>query len=344
MKTVSPSFVRPSSGRSLIELMVAIVIGSLVLVAIMVITGNSTSIGRRSDSLGGLTDTGQIALQLLASEVRMAGYSVPRTYFVAGYVTKMMPDAGIRGCDNGFTNPSEPVFGDLACQAGANQFGDAISVAYEADDFNAVLAAGGGAPSPSDCRGVALDRSVAGVGNEARPAVSADTMSETPAYWRMENRYFVAPSGTDGEPSLMCTGNGGAPFDSTITLIRGVQRMEVSYGVAQGQVDASRSDNVMVINDPSVVNYMTAAQIDGNPAWLGEPSTVRWQRVVSARVCLETLGAVGSAEAGSSFIACNGVRTAINDGRARRAVRMTMNLRNRTLPVNETTGIGLGGV
>ena len=348
---------RPAQGRSLIELMVAILIGSLVLAGVMVITAGSSSIGRRTDSLGGLTDNGQIAAQLLASDVRMAGYSMPRTYFSAGYVTKMRSTAGIRGCDNGFVDYSVDGLGSLTCAPDATSKGGAVSIAYEADPYNAIYVTSDSGTTPGDCRGFGLVP-VAGStkGNMNRPEAGQDSMSDTPVYWQVENRYFIANSGPDNEPSLVCAGNGGEGKTKygVQPLIRGVERMVVTYGVAAAAASArldsvKSSGNVLTIDDPSVTFYMNSDAIDKK--WPGELADVRWQRVVSVRLCLETRGAVGSAATGaaalaegSSYINCDGTSKTITDGRARRAVRMTINLRNRTMNVDSNFGLGLGGV
>lgn len=344
---------RPVHGRSLIELMVAILIGSLVLAGVMIITAGSTSIGRRTDSLGGLSDTGQTAAQVLASDVRMAGYSLPRTYFAKGYTTKMLSTAGIRGCDAGFVDPKAKSIGELTCTPGESASGSALSIAYEADAYNSIYVTTDDGSVPSDCRGFGLPVLVAGLkGNVSRPDVAQDSMSDT-VYWQVENRYYIANSGPDNEPSLMCAGNGGTGNAVFLpqALIRGVERMVISYGVAadstKAGLDASRSETVLAIGDPSVSRYMSADEIDKK--WPTEQVDVRWQRVVSVRVCLETRGSVGSAAAsgsaeGADYITCEGTPKTITDGRARRAVRMTINLRNRTMNVDSTQGLGLGGV
>lgn len=351
---------RPAHGRSLIELMVGILIGSLVLAGVMVITAGSSSIGRRTDSLGDLSDAGQTGVQLLATDVRMAGYSMPRTYFAKGYVTKMLSTAGIRGCDNGFIDPkvtrtdfTTPSLGLLTCNPSITSTGSALSLAYEADPYNSIYVTTSSGTVPSDCRGIGLVALPGLNGNLNRPLAATDPMSDSPAYWLVENRYYIANS-TDGEPSLVCAGNGGTgnTLFAATTLIRGVERMVVSYGVAgdskTANLDLTRSGTVLTIDDPSVSRYMTAKQID--EAWPAEDADMRWQRVASVRLCLVTRGAVGSAAAanatsaeGASYINCEGETKAIEDGRARRAVRMTINLRNKTMSVSSDQGLGFGG-
>lgn len=341
MNTPLHSQRRTMQGVGLIELMVSILIGSFVLAGVMAITSGTSSIGRRSDALGGLTDSGQTALQLLANDVRMAGYSLPRTYYAAGYVTKMLPTTGIRGCDSGFADNQAANINALACKAGTSTSGAAVSIAYEADSFNTILDSTG---IPTDCRGTGL-KALSGLnGNVPRPDVAVDTMDAT-AYWLVENRYYIANSGPDNEPTLMCSGNGGVkPFDQGQPLVRGVERMVVTYGVSKGDPRADRNPDVVVIDNPSVAGYMTADAIDNYVDWLGQSSNVRWQRVVSVRMCLEVRGNVGSADDSTTYLNCDGTSKDITDKRARRTVRMTINLRNRTMSVDKDQGLGLGGV
>ncbi len=350
MTTFYTNAPRSAHGRSLIELMVGILIGSLVLAGVLIITAGTSNIGRRTDSLGGLSDSGQTAVQLLASDVRMAGYSMPRTYFAAGYATKMLFTAGIRGCDAGFVDSKVATLGALTCQPGISSSGSALSIAYEADAYNSIYVNTDDGLVPSDCRGFGLVPIAGGIkGNVSRPDVAQDNFSD-PAYWLVENRYYITNSGPDNEPSLVCAGNGGkgAAVFASYAMIRGVERMVASYGVAADSttvgVDATR-DTVLTITNPSVTRYYTAKEIDEK--WPGELADMRWQRVVSVRLCLELRGAPGTAvstDGSSSFINCDGTTKAIEDTRARRAVRMTINLRNRTMGVDRDSGLGLGGV
>lgn len=329
---------RLSHGRSLIELMIALVIASVVLAAVLLTSSATSSAGNRTDALGRLTESGQIGLQVMAEDVRMAGFSMPRYIFDRRYETRNYVPAGIRGCTAGFANHlgggAATDLTALLC-AGAGTTGG-IAVTYEVDAFNNIPVAGG---VPSDCRGNGLVPAPAsgGRGNATSGARSVNPGEEW--YWRVENRYYIAQ--TNNEWALFCTGNGGNPaFDSGVALVRGVTRIVATYGIARNEPSNDGSTQLLDVV-PDAVRYMTAADID--TTWAAEPAATRWQRVVSVRVCLEVQGEAGSGDNGSSYRNCDGTLTTISDGRQRRAVTMTMNLRNRTT-IPQNGSLGFGGV
>ncbi|RZI85777.1 MAG: hypothetical protein EOP38_03705 [Rubrivivax sp.] len=345
-------------GRTLVELMIAMVLSLAVLSAVLYTASNTSSSGRRTDALGRLTENGQVALQIMAKDLRMAGYSMPRAIFAPGYLTNNYAVAGIRGCDNGFGttgvgSASASTLGGLTCtaSAAANTDSAAVAITYETDLFN-TIPVGTGTQTPSDCRGNGLVADSGQTRNATSQARGVD--ADKAAYWRVENRYYIAQtadqSGTS-EFSLFCTGNGGDPtatgsdarFGAGVALVRGVQRMVATYGVGTGVTLADGSTAVLNVQ-PDAVQYLTAAAIDA--AWPTESVDKRWQRVVAVRMCLEIMGDAGSAESGTTYLPCpNGNTPAtavtITDGRQRRIVTLTMNLRNRTSIQSQ---LGFGGV
>jgi type IV pilus assembly protein PilW len=353
MKNTRPPQRRQArSGRSLIELMITLVIGAMILAGVLMVTAGASNSGRKGDSQGRMIEAGQVALQLLSNDVRMAGYSAPQSIFTLGYITKMLFGAGVRGCDNGFTNTSgsgaAANISALTCATTSATPSASFSIVYETDNFNTITVNTSDGTVPSDCRGIGLPALSAGAaGNTLAPDQLA--IQSSSSYWLVENRYFVG-STSDGDVALMCSGNGGSgssdtPFSGSVTLLRGVERMTVRYGVGDGAVNTSRNPALVEVT-PDAVQYMTANAIDTNPAWAGEASDVRWQRAVSMRICLEVRGDLNTASTSdgtASFINCDGTTTAITDTRQRRSVTMMMNLRNRTTILNGGT-IGQGDV
>lgn len=354
---IMPSYTQPpsrrrlatSTGRSLIELMVAILIGSLILAGVLIATSSASSSGQRTSALGRLNESGQVALQVMAQDVRMAGFGKPFYLFEAGRITKQFATAGIRGCDGTFSNLSGAAqLTDLTCpDTGSAKTSGSFVVTYEADSYNAVPVASteGLGDVPSDCTGAGLRRATsAAFGNQNN---QADQENTNAWLWRVENRYFIDKD-TDGTVALRCRGNGGAvPFSNAVTIVRGVERMVVTYGIATGAIDPDRSDEQLVLQK-GLVAFKTAKEIDSDANWSKEPAAVRWQRVVSTRICLEIVGDVGSADRTAdqdfgSYRDCTGTNTKIEDGRQRRAVTMTMNLRNKT-PVPKDGVLGYGNV
>lgn len=342
-----------SQGRSLVELMIAMALSLAVLSAVLYTASNTSSSGRRTDALGRLTETGQVALQVMAKDLRMAGYSFPRLVFAPGYATNNYAVAGIRGCVRDFANAvgtsAATTVGDLTCNTGtgANP-SEGVAVTYEADLFNTIPLGTAGAETPSDCRGYGL---VAPAGQTRNAQSQARGVTgAAAAYWRVENRYYVGTT-SDGESALFCTGNGGnpadtgptAPFGGGVALVRGVQRIVALYGVAATVTSANGNPALLGVQ-PDAIQYMTASTIDST--WSTEAVDTRWQRVVAVRMCLEIVGEAGSAQAGTSYRPCDNGNTVpalvnITDGRQRRTVMLTMNLRNRTSIQSQ---LGYGGV
>lgn len=330
--------------------MVAILIGSLILAGVLIATSGASSSGQRTSALGRLNETGLVALQVMAQDVRMAGFGKPFALYDARKVTKQFATAGIRGCDGTFSNidASTPLLENLTCPNASATASSSFVVTYEADNYNAipVTSKEGLGDVPSDCTGAGLKKDAAalGPGNQRN---QADIENTDAWVWRIENRYFVDRD-ADGTGVLRCRGNGGdKAFDESVVLVRGVDRMVVTYGIGTGARDPDGSDNQLLMQ-AGVVAFRTAAEIDNDTEWSKEPVPVRWQRVISARICLEVAGDVGSADRRASndfgsFINCDGTNTKIEDGRQRRTVTMTMNLRNKT-PVPNNGVLGFGNV
>jgi type IV pilus assembly protein PilW len=333
MSTITYTPMSPRhAGRSIVELMIALALGALVLVSVLYVSSNNAGGSRRIDAMGRMTESSQLALQFIANDVRMAGFgAVQRTYQPGKHFTNYS-FAGVRGCGNAFTNASGGAaaadLGGLNCPGGVGT-SDAIAVTYEVDRYNGTTLASqepGLAVQFADCRGFGIRSDGASLlqGN----AQSADDAGRW--YWRVENRYVV------NNGNLVCSGNGsggGAPFGNAVTLVQGVERMVILYGVNAGVYDDQSSANDVLKVESGVMSYLTAAQIDAT--WPGEVAQARWQRVSSVRVCLEIVGEADTAPRdntgqSSPYVNCDGVLTPILDERQRRAVSATINLRNRT--------------
>lgn len=343
-------------GRTLIEVMVAVLLGSVVLVAVLLSTSTGSITNQRVDNAGRMSETAQIAASILAKDLRMAGYSEPVLAHAVGYYTRPYQDAAVFGCDAGFRNASgggaAQTMANLLCNASSgdvNRDSAAISVIYQADAFNSVWVNNGSMPAPSDCRGDGLDEITPGVPGNA-VSTNPRLRTEVGPFWLVENRYFIATS--NGEPTLMCAGNGGSVggtlFSNSTPLVRGVERMVILYGMADGAPNPNNPG--LLDGQVDVGSYMTASEIATHAPWATDLNDrVRWQRATAVRICLEVRGEANSADASlgaPSFVNCNGNVVNITDKRQRRVLYLTVGLRNRgTMPGNGGTGpIGFGGV
>ena len=84
-------------GVTIIELMVSIVIGMGLIGVLLAIFSSSSSGNRFSDAQAEMNEDAQFALQLLARQIQLAGYTAPGE---AGSAYALF------GCDTGFTNAS----------------------------------------------------------------------------------------------------------------------------------------------------------------------------------------------------------------------------------------------
>lgn len=186
------------AGFSLVELMIAMVIGLVVIGAVLSAYLGAGATTRSSRAMSQITEDASVALSVLRSSVGMVGYSVPTGVDGSGKFTKSYTGLGLFGCDGAFADPSAAIAG-LTCSADPGP--DSIAVAYEADTSNSVVGTGG---APLDCLGNAID-----------PGANPQYL----AY----NRYYVADN------KLMCR---GVANDTPDALVDNVVDLQIRYGVA----------------------------------------------------------------------------------------------------------------
>ncbi len=246
------------SGRSLVELMIAITISMVILIALVSLFVANKQNYRVIDDKARLDEEGRLAINLIAFHLRMAGYgslltAKPVDPAKAPYTNFMSPSQltnymevpqleAVQGCSGGFLDASKV---EHTCNN--TDSADGIIIRYVVDTNNAHLNA---ANLPTDCLGQKVI---------VNPSV-------------VENRFFVATNTTTLLPELYCVGNGGsvagvATFTSSPQpIVENVTDMRILYGVDTD-------------DDQSADGYYTAASISALPA-------PNWSRVVSAQICL----------------------------------------------------------
>ena len=300
-------------GRTLIEVMIALTLGLVILLAITSLFVTNKQTYRTSDDKTRLDEEGYLALNLIAFNVRMAGYgsltsalthddsseAVPKPMPPPAVYTNLsgaglapgVVDTGtapnvIFGCANGFADSSSAV---AACAPGTTS--DAFLVRYVIDARNANLTAGG---VPTDCLG-------AGV---------VATAAATP-FFIVENRFFSQISPTTGVPELYCQGNGntlaGANFANPAQPItENVEQIKVTYGVSAGGQSVARS---------MTADGMTSAD---------------WRNVISAKICLVVRSANNNITTkAQTYRDCSNAVVVAPDRRLRGVFSSTITLRNR---------------
>jgi type IV pilus assembly protein PilW len=311
-KTANRPCLAPARGRTLLELLVAITIGIVVLGALILIYLSTGASSRQATAISRMNEDAAIALDLVGSQLRMAGFSIPRRSVAPGaaMVDKVLVSvadrnftgAAIRACDHGFANPTVAAFEDLSC-SDASTGAAAFALRYEGADPDGTDGARVLLPPNTDC----LDQTV-------DPAeYTASAMGDAyPSYPLIESRFVVGVSKSTGTPELSCGGK-GRTF-SPKPLMQYVEDMNLSYGLA---ADGQSRD---------VVQYLDkGAEVDA----LGGTVDERWSRVVTVRLCLLMRSAEPDPAGAGKYIDCKGQPASSSDRLIRRAYVSTIALRSR---------------
>lgn len=253
---------RAQRGRTLIELLIAMVLSLIIVGAVGVLYDVTSRTSRVSEQLGSAEERGRLVMYFLGEPIAMAGYgninsNNPR--FQAQ--TFMQPH--LRGCTNG--RFADPAAQDFTCVPTALP-GDALYIAFQAQSTSS--RAPQGTQELDDCVG--------------RNAVIVD---DVPV---IANEFSIALTATN-VPQLNCVGlaAGGAQ-----ALVRNVEDFKVYFALDEDNYNRALG-NVHTLR-PSAL--MTAAQINLLPgatefaASAGNP----WNYVVSVHVCVQ----LSTAEAG----------------------------------------------
>ncbi len=310
MSLIPPSSPRVQRGRTLLELLIAIAIGLVILLALGTVYLATTSTNRQSTSVSRMSEDAAVAFNLMGSGLRMAGYSAPRALVLPGGamfggVKVVAPDrnfvgAAVRGCDHGFVDGTV-AFESLACGTDT-ALPAAVAIRFEGDAFNTVPITVSGTVHPSDCLNNAVTDALA----------TASAIDPARKYRLIDSRFTAQVSTTSGTPELFCGGNGGGFTPQP--LMQFIDSVQLRYGVA---ADGTSRD---------VTHYATAAEVDALPGSTDD----RWARVVNIKLCMVMRSQARDQAGAGNYIDCDGTSTASADGFARRAFTSFYALRNRS--------------
>lgn len=210
-------------GVSMVEILVALVIGLVVVGAVLISYLASGQTNKLQAAYAQMNEDAQIGLHILSRDLLLAGYAQPTSVDAVTFkFGRTYTGRPVFGCDTGFVSANTP--GNVACAATGSA--PAIEVVYEADVSNTVPTSAG---LPSDCLGAALTMQTVGATN----------------FYVTYNRYYLA-NGNTGRSELHCAsklGNTGQP------LVDNVVGMKIWYGEANPA-------------DPrQIVRYVSAANV-----------------------------------------------------------------------------------
>lgn len=282
---------RHQHGYTLIELLISMLIGAIMIGAVLLAISGTGTTGLKQGGNSTVGEDGQIALNLLAGQVRMAGFWAPASPLPSLYTARRM----LFGCRNGFSNPTVADMENLACAAGT--VNDSVAVRYDAREPGVVA---------TDCLGTAIPAAAGG--------------------W-VDNRFYIA-NGPTGNPALFCRGSGGGNGQM---LVDNVETLQIRYGIAEPTPpDTASSPEVFdrYAYQGRTIRYLRADQLT-TPCPRFPQNTTGWCSVTVARICIIMRTAAGVADqTGVPFVNCDGNSQTIADTRLRRTMVTTVSLRN----------------
>jgi type IV pilus assembly protein PilW len=290
-------------GLSLIEIMIALLIGAFLLGGVLQIFIGSKQTYRMQDNLSRLQENGRLAMDFLANDIRMAGYQgcpslrnvTPKVIAGDPVIPALTENSLVSGAENITTN-----WNANACGAGnvciANT--DAINLIYSdtcggnltipMDSLNADIkipadnscnVSANEAVLVSNCRSVDIFRAI----NDSTTAVTHPILNfaygtDAELFVYRAYSYFIRESTSDSlGRSLWRLDNARVTSSSNpAELIEGIENMQILYGA---DTNADHTPNYYVpaetggLNLSQVVSIritLTARTIDGNLTTTGD--------------------------------------------------------------------------
>lgn len=291
---------RRQTGLTLIELMVAMVVGLAVIAAGLAMYTTSGFASRGSNALAQMGEDATLALGIMRNHIAMAGYSKLVKDPTSGVLSRAFAGQPIFGCRYGVdstTDSNRLTSTDAAkkvitCADVNATASDTLIVMYEADQENTIATSSTPTPKPTDC-----------IGHSALE-VAAPPGNPSAGYSVAENRFFI---NADGALACLGTDAGAEP------LVDNVTQMSVWYGVSEQDTTTGQHGTV-------AKKYLRADQVATANAW---------DQVVSVRLCLVIKSNNAVLDTAAPYIDCEGNSTATSDKHLYRAFTTTVVLNNR---------------
>lgn len=335
---------RSSQGMTLIELLVAMVIGLVIVLAAVA----ALTVARRGfttvDAASQLRDNGRFAADIVQRVGAQAGY---RDVFIAAATISddAAREANVGGFNNRNINATDPLTAGATRSSSEAGYGsDVLIVRYQASQLytNATDAT----------KALVSDQTMIDCAGNTLTAIAnpkdTDPTKVAKAYGdRIVSIFHVAES--QGEPALMCTysATGAAPW-TTVPVIQGVENFQVLFGT-DGVTAGAASTATSAPDVPDT--YLRADQMVVTSST--NDTKANWRRVRSIRVGMVLRSAPGASQdraaqtlypfgtskrsgaasdqSGSAFTSSNDPGTTFSptpDGRLRQANTFTIHLRN----------------
>lgn len=290
------------TGVSLVELMVAMVIGLVVVGAVFTNYLHNAAGSRQTAALAQVTSDASLVLGIMRNHIALAGYGQPNGSS-AGVIQTNFTGPAILGCDHGFATLPTPATTDATCNANATTpaVGNSVLVRYATDSdisptTTTEVTGVGTVTGPSDCRGTTI---TAPAGSPAGTALIANSL------------FQIDPAAS----TLRCWGN-GAGLANYQPLVDNVVSMTLHYGI--GEPDTVSGNGKMM----RAVRYITAGSV-------GALNATAWNNVMAVRMCVVVRSMEQVLPSATAYRACDGTVTTPTDRFIYRAFTSTVLINNR---------------
>lgn len=303
------------TGMTLIEVLVALTIGLVILIAIGTSYLNSANLSRQRENQSELNEPAALVMRMLRNDLSLAGYvdifdldandqaqagslfnpgselqmnlyqripgpaqlQAPLTQFFPGLLPIFGCGGAMAGTPNAITNAGTTV---PACGA-ANATQQSMQIAFQA--------------APSSSATPNLLRSLLPPNADTGEGRDCNQQDIDPANTKFViNRYFITP--VNGVNELHCAGSGNA---TPQPLARGVEEFILRYQTAQPGV-APAAGGVAPVAGGAQSQYLTPAAVAA--------SALGWANVSAVEVCMVSATAVTSGSAATGTVALQPLR------------------------------------
>jgi type IV pilus assembly protein PilW len=337
-------------GLTLVELMVALVVSLVLILAATTLYLHTRAAQKATDERAQVFDTAHLVMNILGKELNKAGFYPRGAYVIpipgeaikspvegkftyeeviarmAGPTVPAGLAHGIFGCDGKKVANGYASCGTAATGAGGS---DALLVSYFTNDAFSLDVG-----DRADCQrhDVANDPTYNQTRYAAAPAageaavdpVSIGTQPMAPLlvinrFYLEQEKYATEGGETVTTRGLRCVGNGQSASPAGSSLVVGVEQLGLRYGIAD---DA----------DGAPKRFLTADEVSALPVTvISEKDVSGWQRVVAVEVCVlaRSFSKTDLNSAGVSVQDCNGDPLTTDTGVVVRKMVQVFGLKNR---------------
>lgn len=329
-----------SRGFSLIELLVAVAINLVIVVAAANLYLGSRESQRVLTEKSNMFEAGTFALELIGRELENAGYypamtpnSAGQSLTIGGYDKTITPhaafQAGLFGCDAQKFLPNQSTPGCGTHPGAPAATADTLVINYFTND---ALSLDIGQRADCQFQNVANNP----VNTLRAGANTAHTGLAPVLPLFVSNRYTLTPTTVQIEGqtistfSLACNGSGAATATNTYQpMLTGIEQLRFRYGAFASEVGMQADQ------------FFNSAQVNAlTPVPLANTTREKWERVVAVRACLLVRSMQRArSEGGQSYTLtdCDGTAVTYTDGVDRRVYTQVFAVKNnvpQTYPIN----------